>query len=162
MGTRPTIENGHAQQARHPRSQADQVQHLRADRHGDQPFGGELMQWIYEPNSEQVWHIADNLRGDDLQELRLSYRCPARDVVFDSWHESDIVRGMATDDGEPCGLCGVVGQRIWMLSKAHRIIVLQIGEKNSSLGRKAEDDQLRILFLLICINCPQKSFYSEG
>ena len=85
------------------------------DRHGDQPFGGELMQWIYEPNAEQVTHIADNLRKDDLQELLLSYSCPAQEVVLESWAQSNIVRGMATDDGEPCGLCGVVGQRIWML-----------------------------------------------
>lgn len=85
------------------------------DRHGDQPFGGKLMQWIYKPDSQQVLHIADNLRSDDLQELLLSYSCPAHDVVFESWSQSNIVRGMATDDGEPCGLCGVVGQRIWML-----------------------------------------------
>ena len=73
------------------------------------------MQWIYEPNVDQVTHIAENLRHDDRLELLLSFNCPAQEVVRESWAQSHIVRGMATDDGVACGLCGVVGQRIWML-----------------------------------------------
>ena len=85
------------------------------------------MQWIYEPSLEQVTHIAEHLRNDDLQELCLSYSYPAPEVVRESWAQSNIVRGMATDDGEACGLCGVVGQRIWMLG-TDRLTEIQEGQ----------------------------------
>lgn len=73
------------------------------------------MQWIYEPDSSHIVHVAENLRPADETEVRLSYRMSGRDVAIDSWAYSEIVRGMVTDDGEACGLCGVAGQRIWML-----------------------------------------------
>ena len=73
------------------------------------------MQWVYEPTADHVLDVAENLRESDVQEVMLSHGCNARDAVTESWAYSDIVRGMATDDGVPCGLCGVVGQRIWML-----------------------------------------------
>jgi len=73
------------------------------------------MQWVYEPDVDHVLDVAENLRESDVQEVMLSHGCKARDAVTESWAYSDIVRGMATDDGVPCGLCGVVGQRIWML-----------------------------------------------
>lgn len=85
------------------------------DWHGDKSLGGILMKWIMEPNVNQVLYVAENLRAADVTEVRLSHNCSPHEAVRDSWANSHIVRGMATDDDWPCGLCGLVGQRIWML-----------------------------------------------
>ena len=73
------------------------------------------MRWVYEPTVDHVLDVADHLRDSDVNEVMLSHGCNARDAVTPSWASSDIVRGMVTDDDVPCGLCGVVGKRIWML-----------------------------------------------
>ena len=73
------------------------------------------MQWVYEPSVDHILDVAENLREADVLEVSLSHNINGREAVIESWAYSDIVRGMATDDGVPCGLCGVVGQRIWML-----------------------------------------------
>lgn len=73
------------------------------------------MKWVMEPSVEHVLHVAENLRDADVLEVMLSHRMTAHEAVRESWAQSDIIRGMVTDDGVPCGLCGVAGQRIWML-----------------------------------------------
>lgn len=73
------------------------------------------MKWVMKPSADHIMAIAENLRPADVQEVMLSHGCNAFDAVTESWAQSTIVRGMVTDDGEPCGLCGVVGHRIWML-----------------------------------------------
>ena len=92
-----------------------EVLDVRMDWRHQQPLGGRLMRWIYEPDSDHIIHVAEHVRESDEIEVHLSHQLSGRDAVIDSWAYSDIVRGMVTDDGEPCGLCGVVGQRIWML-----------------------------------------------
>jgi hypothetical protein len=73
------------------------------------------MKWVLEPSATHVLEVADNLRDADVLEVMLSHRMSAHEAVRESWAQSDIIRGMVTDAGIPCGLCGVVGQRIWML-----------------------------------------------
>jgi len=73
------------------------------------------MQWVQKPDADHIFAVAENLRSADVQEVMLSHGCSAFDAVSESWAQSNLVRGMVTDDGEPCGLCGVVGHRIWML-----------------------------------------------
>ncbi len=73
------------------------------------------MQWIMEPSaSDAVW-IGLNLRPSDVEEVMLSHGMSPHEAVKASYCESDICRGIASDDGEPVGLCGVVEHRIWML-----------------------------------------------
>ena len=64
---------------------------------------------------DHVLDVAENLRKVDEEEVSLSHNINGREAVIESWAYSDIIRGMVTDDGVACGLCGVVGQRIWML-----------------------------------------------
>ena len=73
------------------------------------------MQWVYQPDVDHVLDVAENLRKVDEEEVSLSHNINGREAVIESWAYSDIIRGMVTDDGVACGLCGVVGQRIWML-----------------------------------------------
>ena len=72
------------------------------------------MQWV-EPTASHALAVAKNLRPEDETEVQLSHGATALQAVQDSWELSDILCAMATDDGVPCGLCGVVGHRIWML-----------------------------------------------
>ena len=73
------------------------------------------MEWIYHPTVDHVLDVAENLREEDELEVHLSHCMAGREAVIESWAYSEVVRGMLTDDGQACGLCGVVGQRIWML-----------------------------------------------
>jgi len=72
------------------------------------------MQWV-EPTASHAIEVASNMRPADQLEVLLSHGATPLEAVTDSWEQSDILRAMATDDGVPCGLCGVVGHRIWML-----------------------------------------------
>ena len=72
------------------------------------------MQWV-EPTASHAKAVAMNLRQEDCTEVMLSHGATPLEAVQESWELSDILRAMATDDGTPCGLCGVVGHRIWML-----------------------------------------------
>lgn len=73
------------------------------------------MQWIMEPSISDAMAIADNLRPEDATEVMLSHEMSPHEAVRSSYSESDICRGIASDEGVPVGLCGVVGHRIWML-----------------------------------------------
>ena len=73
------------------------------------------MQWIMEPSVSDAMSIADNLRPADATEVMLSHGMSPYEAVKSSYCESDICRGIASDEGIPVGLCGVTEQRIWML-----------------------------------------------
>ena len=73
------------------------------------------MRWVLDPDPDHVLDVAENIRSADELEVHLSHQMSGREATIESWAYSDIVRGMVTDDGVACGLCGVVGQRIWML-----------------------------------------------
>ena len=77
---------------------------------GEQSLGSQVMQWVYEPSVDHVLDVAENIREADELEVHLSHQMRGREAVIESWAYSDIVRGMATDDGVACGLCGVAGQ----------------------------------------------------
>jgi hypothetical protein len=72
------------------------------------------MKWA-EPELNGVVYIAQNLRPEDRREVYLSDRVGPREAVLRSWCESQICRMIVMDDGEPAGLTGVNGDRIWML-----------------------------------------------
>ena len=73
------------------------------------------MQWIMDPSASDAMAIADNLRPADATEVMLSHGLSPHEAVRASYSESVICRGIASDEGDPVGLCGVVGHRIWML-----------------------------------------------
>ena len=73
------------------------------------------MKWLMKPGADHILTVANNLRAADVEEVKLSHDLSPLEAVTESWAQSIIVRGMLTDDDEPCGLCGVVGHRIWML-----------------------------------------------
>ena len=72
------------------------------------------MRWV-RPTAERVSHIAFNLRSDDKTEVWLSHHIPGDEAVFESWLSSEICRCIVTSDGEPVGVTGVCGDRIWLL-----------------------------------------------
>lgn len=72
------------------------------------------MKWG-EATEEKALVIGQNLREEDRTEVWLSHRATGMDAVMDSWGQSDICRCIETDDGEPVGLTGLNGNRIWML-----------------------------------------------
>jgi hypothetical protein len=72
------------------------------------------MRWI-RPTAERVSHIAHNLREADAIEVRLSHGVDEQEAVFESWLSSEICRCIVTSDGEPVGVTGVCGDRIWLL-----------------------------------------------
>lgn len=73
------------------------------------------MEWIMEPSASDAVAIANNLRPADATEVMLSHGMCPFEAVKSSFRESDVCRGIASDEGVPVGLCGVVGHRIWML-----------------------------------------------
>ena len=66
-------------------------------------------------NAKFVYDVATNLREEDEQEVMLSHRVTGYEACSQSWAMSDICQGIATDDGIPCGLTGLVDDRIWLL-----------------------------------------------
>lgn len=72
------------------------------------------MRWA-EPTAEFAVTIAENLRQADVTEVALSDRLTAYEAVRTSWANADLCMGIETDDGVPCGLTGLNGDRIWLL-----------------------------------------------
>lgn len=72
------------------------------------------MRWAT-PTEERVRAIAENLRQADRTEVWLSDRLTGREAVWNSWASSDVCRCIETAAGEPVGLTGLTGNRIWML-----------------------------------------------
>lgn len=70
---------------------------------------------LVEPTDELAYYVANHIRKEDELEVWLSHRVPGPEAVLTSWAESDICAGILTEEGEPAGLTGVVGDRIWML-----------------------------------------------
>ena len=72
------------------------------------------MRWV-EPTEARAYYVAANVRREDEQEVWLSHRMDGPEAVLASWEESDICRCIETSSGEPVGLTGVAGDRIWLL-----------------------------------------------
>ena len=72
------------------------------------------MKWA-DPTEERVRYIANHVRAEDETEVWLSHRVRGPEAVFESWASSDICRCIETSSGEPVGITGVVGDRIWLL-----------------------------------------------
>lgn len=72
------------------------------------------MRWA-EATEERALMIARDLREDDRQEVWLSHRATPTEAMLESWGQSDLCRCIVTDDGEPVGMTGLNGNRIWML-----------------------------------------------
>lgn len=72
------------------------------------------MRWA-EATEARAYYVGGNIRHQDEVEVWLSHRMPGPDAVMDSWAQSDLCRCIETSDGEPVGLTGVVGDRIWLL-----------------------------------------------
>ena len=72
------------------------------------------MRWA-DPTEERAYWIASNLRPEDKAEVWLSDRVVGAEAVRLSWASSDICRAIETEEGIPCGLTGVAGDRIWLL-----------------------------------------------
>ena len=64
---------------------------------------------------EKVISIGQNLRKPDRIEVWLSHQAEPIEAVMGSWEDSDICRCIETDAGQPVGLTGLSGSRIWML-----------------------------------------------
>jgi hypothetical protein len=72
------------------------------------------MRWAH-PTEERARYVANNIRKEDVQEVWLSHWIPGPEAVLVSWAGSEICRCIETEDGEPVGLTGVRGDRIWLL-----------------------------------------------
>ena len=64
------------------------------------------MKWVEKPSADHILYVAERLRDADVQEVMLSHGSSALEAVTESWAQSTLVKGMVTDDDEPCGLCG--------------------------------------------------------
>ena len=73
------------------------------------------MKWI-EPSLDVAYYVGENLRNEDCQEVSLSHGIAPTDAVVHSFLDSQRCSAFATELGEPCGMAGVVGNRVWMLA----------------------------------------------
>ena len=81
-------------------------------------------------------HIALHMRVEDQEEIMLSHGATPKEAIDYSYAHSEICDGIEGDDGMPIGLCGVSGDRIWMLgteeltaTKSHRLQLCLLGRK---------------------------------
>ena len=72
------------------------------------------MKWA-DATEQAALHIAANLRDEDRTEVWLSHGVSPMQAVMWSWTESDLVRCIASEAGEPLALTGLVRNRIWLL-----------------------------------------------
>ena len=72
------------------------------------------MRWA-EATEDRAIYIASRVRAEDRTEVWLSHRATGPEAVLESWYGSDICRCIETSEGEPVGLTGVCGSRIWLL-----------------------------------------------
>ena len=73
------------------------------------------LKWA-EVTPEFVYEVATHLREVGSEEVMLSDHISGYDACAQSWAMSDLCNGIATDDGTPVGLCGLNGDRIWLLA----------------------------------------------
>lgn len=72
------------------------------------------MKWMT-PTMEAAFYVGHNLRREDAEEVALSHGVQPVDAVVSSFVNSRRVAAFETEDGEPCGMCGVNGSKVWML-----------------------------------------------
>jgi hypothetical protein len=72
------------------------------------------MRWI-QADEDVAMDIGLNIREQDELEVRLSHGMSGLEAVLDSYIESDICMAIEGDNGQPVGITGVCGDRIWLL-----------------------------------------------
>lgn len=72
------------------------------------------MKWI-EASIDVAYYVGERLRTDDCREVALSNGIAPTDAVVYSFLDSQKVDAFALDSGEPVGMAGCVGNRVWML-----------------------------------------------
>ena len=100
------------------------------------------MKLIMEPSASDVMAIADNLRPADATEVMLSHGMDPFEAVRSSYCASDICHKIASDGGEPVGLCGVADHVIWMLGTPGLTATRRRRWQLIFEGRKWVDDRL--------------------
>lgn len=73
------------------------------------------MRWA-EPTAARVEHIGRMLRWQDRMEVLYSDCLTGEQAVAESWRDADICRCIDGENGRPVGICGVTGNRIWLLA----------------------------------------------
>ena len=72
------------------------------------------MKWAL-PDERIVGFIADHVRSEDENEVRLSHAMTGHDAVLLSFEQSSVCRAILGDDNTPVGLTGLCDDRIWLL-----------------------------------------------
>jgi hypothetical protein len=75
------------------------------------------MKWAV-PSDAKGWYIASHMRRDDEIEVWLSHRLTAGEAMMQSIADSEVLRCIESDHGEPLAMAGVSGDRIWLLGTA--------------------------------------------
>lgn len=73
------------------------------------------MNWA-DPTPARVQRIAKLLRHQDRLEVLYSHQIGGEEAVYESWRQSTICRCIDGDNGDAVGICGVVGNAIWLLA----------------------------------------------
>lgn len=84
--------------------------------------------------AERVRFIGNNLRPADTTEVGLSHGCNAMTAVIDSWRGATFCKVIEGDNGNPVGISGLCGSRIFLLgtpeltaTKNHRQLLISQG-----------------------------------
>ncbi len=72
------------------------------------------MRWA-DATESRVEYIGHNLRPEDATEVALSHGSSAFDAVIESWKASWLCKIIEGDSGNPAGITGVCGNRIFLL-----------------------------------------------
>lgn len=72
------------------------------------------MKWT-KATIDMAYFIGKHMRADDREEVALSHGVGPMAAAVTSFVHAKKHRGIACDDGTPCGITGVNGNLIWML-----------------------------------------------
>ena len=93
------------------------------------------MRWAF-PDAQIVNFIADNIRAQDEEEVRLSHAMSGATAVLSSWANSSVCRAILGDDDVPVGITGLVDNTIWLLgtegltaTRNHRLELIHRGRE---------------------------------
>lgn len=93
------------------------------------------MKWAF-PDAHVVNFIADNIRPQDEEEVRLSHAISGPVAVLSSWANSSVCRAILGDDDVPVGISGLVDNTIWLLgtegltaTRSHRLQLIHRGRE---------------------------------
>jgi len=102
------------------------------------------MRWAH-PTDDRGCYIASNLRQEDEVEVWLSHRMGAYEAVLTSIADSDVCRCIESDDGEPLGMTGVCGDRIWLLGTSRLTATWENRWQLTICGRQWVDHCLSVV-----------------